>query len=60
MVSLNWRMLAKPEAKAILGELQVGGLDQHPRCLGTARAGQGERAGAELGGEQPASGGEPV
>ena len=37
-----------------LGELEVGGLDQHPRGLGPAGARQGERAGAELGGEQPA------
>ena len=58
-VDLADRVVELPDAgeagrEGDVGELQVGGLDQHPRRLGPPGPGQGERAGAELGGEQPA------
>ncbi len=37
-----------------VGEAELGGLDEDPRRLGPPRACQGQRAGAELSGEQPA------
>ena len=48
-VSLNWRMLANPAAKATCGDGQRGGLDQDARGLGPLGPGEGERAGADLG-----------
>ena len=42
----------EPGGEGDVGEGQVGGLDQHPGGLGAPGPGQGERAGAELGGEE--------
>ena len=51
IVSLNWRMLAKPAANAICANGSVGRLDQHPRGLRPLGAGQRDRTGADLGDE---------
>ena len=53
IVSLNCRTLANPAANAIVRQRRVGRLDQQARGLRALRAGQRERAGAELGGEHP-------
>ena len=52
-VSLNWRTLPKPAAKATSVMRIVGGLDQRPRGLGALGTGERERAGAELVGQHP-------
>ncbi len=44
----------EPGGERDVGEAEVGGLDQHPRDLGASGTGQGQRTGAELGGEHPA------
>ena len=50
----------EPGREGDVGEAEVGGLDEHPRGLGAPGPGQRERAGAELGGEQPGRGGAGV
>ena len=61
-VDLADRVVELPDAgeagrERDVGERHVGGLDEHAGGLRAPGAGQGERSGAELGGEQPAAGG---
>ena len=58
-VDLADRVVELPDAgeagrERDVGELEVGRLDEHARGLRATGPGQGQRAGAELGGEQPA------
>ena len=51
MVSLNCRTDAKPAANAMSANASLGRLDQQPGGVGAVGAGQGQRPGAQFGGQ---------